>query len=88
MVATGGGREEYAGPERRHDGGDRKTHRAATVGSIRKRRQEIIASVRCVRAFSRARARAQTRGKSLTVRLLNKNALCKGLAESVRKVSL
>lgn len=87
MVATGGGREEYAGPERRHDGGDRKTHRAATVGSIRKRRQEIIASVRCVRAFF-ARARAQTRGKSLTVRLLNKNALCKGFAEDVRKVSL
>ena len=87
MVATGGGREEYAGPERRHDGGDRKTHRAATVGSIRKRHQEIFPTVRCVRGIF-ARARAQTRGKSATVALLNENALCKGFAEGVRKVSL
>ena len=60
MVATGGGREEYAGPERRHDGGDRKTHRVATVGSIRNRRKKISAPVRYMRGvFARARTRTE-----------------------------
>jgi hypothetical protein len=79
MVATGGGgkvRRPGAAPT----AGNRKTHRAATVGSIRKRRQEIFHTVRCVRGIF-ARARAQTRGKSATVALLDENAICKGFAE-------
>ncbi len=59
MVATGGGREEYAGPERRPYGGNRKTHRAATVHSIGNRERNVCAPVRYMRTISRAGARAQ-----------------------------
>ena len=49
-----------AGPARRHGGGNRETHRAATVHSIGNRERNVCASVRCVRAFF-ARARARRR---------------------------